>query len=145
MNSHIIGMLRVNLAIFCARPIASSQFLLFLWQRETFQRWNLLINLTENISRVLQLKMPLTVVFTDLCQKYNNNDMLVRETSNGIWRTENVLYLVLTERIVRSCLFNATFISISYHVFEISVKFRCSLISLKYHNEIHNNAFFFIE
>ena len=139
-------MLRVNLAIFCVRPIASSQFLLFLWQGEAFQRWNLLINLTENISRVLQLQMPLTVVFTDLCQKYNNNnDMHVRETSNGIWRTENVLYLVLTERIVRSCLFNATFISISYHVFETSVKFRCSLISLKYQNEIHNNAFFFIE
>ena len=37
-------------------------------------------------------------------------------------RTENVLYLVLTEKIVRSCLFNATFITIAYHVNEISVK-----------------------
>ena len=71
--------------------------------------------------------------------------MHVRETSNGKWRTENVLYLVLTERIVKSCLFNATFISISYHVFKISVKSRYSLISLKYHNEMHNNVFFFIE
>ena len=136
-------MLRVNLAIFCARPIASSQFLLFLWQRETFQRWNLLINLTENISRVLQLKMPLTVVFTDLCQKYIIITIRMCRKLAMAYGAQRMFFL--TERIVGSCLFNATFISISYHVFEISVKFRCSLISLKYHNEIHNNAFFFIE
>ena len=34
--------LKANLAIFfCARPIASSQFLLYLWQRETFRKRNL--------------------------------------------------------------------------------------------------------
>ena len=35
--SHIIGILKANRAIYSARPIASSQSLLFLRQRETFQ------------------------------------------------------------------------------------------------------------
>ena len=46
-------------------------------------------------------------------------------------RTENVLYLLLTERIVRSCLFNATCVTILYHGIEISVK-----SSYSYHRNI---------
>ena len=49
--------------------------------------------------------------------------------------TENVLYLLLTEWIVRGCLFNATFVTISYHVIEISIKSRYSYhrnITMKY-------------
>ena len=45
--------------------------------------------------------------------------------------TENVLYLVSTERIVRSCLFNAKYITNSYHVIVLSVKSRYS-----YHRHI---------
>ena len=41
-------------------------------------------------------------------------------------RTENVLYLVSSERIARSCLFIAPIITISYHVIEILVKSRYS-------------------
>ena len=36
-------------------------------------------------------------------------------------RVKNVLYLVLAETKVRSCLFNETFITISYHVIEILI------------------------
>ena len=39
-------------------------------------------------------------------------------------RAENAIYVVLTERIVWSCLFNAKIITISYRVIEISIKSR---------------------
>ena len=58
---------------FWAKPVASSQFVLFLWQRETFQKWNLPINWRKTCSRVLQLGMLLTVVLHIYAKKYNNH------------------------------------------------------------------------
>ena len=56
-------------------------------------------------------------------------------------RTENVLYLVLTERIVRSCLFIATIITICYHDIEISVKSRSSYHRYSTMKNIKNAAY----
>ena len=65
--------MRATLAIFCARPIASSQFFAFSVAKRNIPKMKFAYRLTENMQQGFATMDATHCSFTDLCQKYNNN------------------------------------------------------------------------